>query len=250
MKTLRNISIGVATLLLGTLASSVFGEIAVELDKNGNYRHVLILQGMRGGKPIIWQGVRPGVQPRLLLNPNGDMVGDLSPDVRESPRNGLPWAVWSFNDGTDFDIAFSLFNGQQWVIPRLLETGDNSFHDLDPVLAFTRDGTPMVTWWQAAQIPRVLLSVFRGGEWSAPILVSDPRVDSRHPVLRVRGRNLTLHFKTENGPGNFTSLDSSLLNLEPTDCSDGLIACDISDGPDVDGSDDPPDVDVDDRWTK
>lgn len=230
--------IGIVVLLLGSIAGWVFGEVSVELDKKGRYRDLIILQGMEGKTPIVWRQVREGIDPRLTLNPHGDEVGDLSPSVRENPRTGLPWAVWSLNDGNDYELAFSLFNGQQWVVTRPLEERDNRFHDLDPVLEFTSGGIPVVVWWRASPVSQVFLTFQIGGRWVSSIPVSDPAVDSRHPRLQVRGNEILISYEITSGDQAISQSTSYSLmgDPPPPDCPPEEMNCDISDGPDVDGS--------------
>lgn len=236
MRFKQGVRFGIAALALAAVTGWVFGEIAVELDKKGRYRHVVILQGMEGQEPIVWRQVREDGETRLILNPRGDEVGDLSPSVREHPVTGLPWAVWSLNDGTDYEIAYSLFNGQQWVVTRRVEAADNPYHDLDPALAFTSDGVGVVAWWRAAPTPQVYVSFQKEGQWSPPVLISDPEVDSRHPRLLVRGSDLTVTYETQAG-----SKSLPLPVVKDSACDPDISPdCDISDGPDIDGRGDDP----------
>ena len=240
----RGLRFTVSVLLALAIAGWVYAEVAVELDKRGNYRHVLILQGLQGKKPIIWQPVREAENARLILNPRGDEVGDLAPVVREHPGSGMPWAVWSLNDGTDYEIAYSFFNGRQWVATRMVETGDNPAHDLDPDLAFTRGGAGILAWWRATPVPQVFLSFLENGAWSAPVRISHPEIDSRHPTVRLVGPDVVVTYQTKAGAETFSFDQGSLTpdktntlppSEDPPPCDPETDPdCDISDGPDID----------------
>jgi hypothetical protein len=242
MRFQRGIRFGIAALALAAVTGWVFGEIAVELDDKGKYRHVVILQGMEGQEPIVWRQVRSDSDPMLVLNPRGDEVGDLTPSVREHPGTGMPWAVWSLNDGTDYEIAYSVFNGRQWVVTRRVEEGDNPHHDLDPVLEFTRGGVGVVAWWRATPVPQVFLSYQVRGAWSPAIAISDPEVDSRHPRLQVRGKDLVVTYETQVGTDSISLSGSRFERTSGAteECNPEISPdCDISDGPDIDGVTDP-----------
>ncbi|MEE8184555.1 MAG: hypothetical protein V3T95_04550, partial [Acidobacteriota bacterium] len=114
----------------------------------------------------------------------------------------------------------------------------NRFHDLDPVLEFTSGGIPVVVWWRASPVSQVFLTFQIGGRWVSSIPVSDPVVDSRHPRLQVRGNEILISYEITSGDQAISQSTSYSLmgDPPPPDCPLEEMNCDISDGPDVDGS--------------
>ena len=96
--------------------------------------------------------VRPGAPASSLLNENGDLHGDKRPDLAFH-QGSAPAVVWSYWDGSDFEIAYSEWTGAAWTQTLLLT--DNVVDDLDPKIAIDASGQPVLAWWRSGQVPAV-----------------------------------------------------------------------------------------------
>jgi hypothetical protein len=186
-------------LLAAGVASPARAEVSILTDAPGRSPRLLVLPETHQGKTLYWKAVRPGVESRYLLNPQGDRLGDGAPYTGTRPGSRQPWVVWSANDGSDQEIAFAFWTGGRWEGPRLLERADNGLDDLDPRVAFDAAGNPVVTWWRNEPVPRVYLSTNRNGIWSTPLALSDPSTPSRYPSLRIQDGKAVLTIRTPRG---------------------------------------------------
>jgi hypothetical protein len=125
---------------------------------------VMILGVIEGPDPIpqiIWEPIRD-TDPALILNPAGAARGDGRPDVAFDPVTGRPHVVWAYNNGTDFDIAHSYWNGSGWTAPEFL-TADAE-NQLDPRI-FIDESAIYVTWWELGTGSVWLITQPRGNAW-------------------------------------------------------------------------------------
>lgn len=177
---------------------------------------VLILGIIEGPDPIpqvIWEPIRD-VDPALILNPDGAGRGDGRPDVATDPVTGSPHVVWAYNNGTDFDIAYSRWDQDTWLAPVFL-TADTGNH-IDPRIHAT-DEAVYVVWWESsgalwfAKKPRLQA-------WAAPELVTTQQPSFRPSVLFWEGELLIaaerevsggndreIFLSTRIGPSNYIS---------------------------------------------
>lgn len=189
-------TLGWVALLLPAPASA---EVRVITGSDGQYRMTQVLPG-RTGK--VWSPMR-GASPQRSLNVLGDRNGDLWPTIAES--NVLPfhpWVIWSRYDRTDFDIAWSHWNGTIWEPVSWVTNGAaNDGDDLDVDVSFSDDGRPHVVWWRNENgRGRVYLSVRLESKWMQPYAVSVPGVDSRYPTIEVQEANrMIVRFQTAEG---------------------------------------------------
>ena len=186
-------------LLAAGLATPARAEVSIVDDGAGRAPRLLVLPDVAKGKLLYWKGVRSPIDSRYLLNPQGDRLGDGVPSTGTRPGLRQHWVVWSANDGDDLEIAYAFWTGGRWEGPHLLERIDNSLDDLDPRVAFDARGNPVVAWWRNEPVPRVYLSTYRNGIWSAPLAISDASVPSRHPSLRIQDSKAVLTVRTPRG---------------------------------------------------
>ena len=132
------------------------------------------------------------------LTPDYRAEGDGPVTMAIDPA-GRMWAVWAYAQGGEFDVAVSVSDGRVWTYPTLLGVA-NGRDDVDPRIAFLPNGSPVVVWWQAPNAtagPRVMQSVARAGEFSAPATV---RENARQPaILASSDDSLTLGLVDESG---------------------------------------------------
>lgn len=189
----------VCLLLAAGLVTPARAEVSIVDDGAGRTPRLLVLPDVAKGKLLYWKPVRSGVDSHYVLNAQGDRLGDGVPNTGTRPGRRQPWVVWSANDGADLEIAYAFWTGGRWEGPHLLERVDNSRDDLDPRVAFDAAGNPVVAWWRNEPVPRVYLSTYRNGIWSAPLAISDPSVPSRNPLLRIQDGKAVLTVRTPNG---------------------------------------------------
>jgi hypothetical protein len=175
-------------------------EVRVVTDRTGVYQTTRVVLDGRGGG--VWSAVRH-TSSRTALNVLGDQNGDFFPTIGESsvaPHH--PWVVWSRLYESQYDLAWSHWNGDQWepigwIEPTYSPPGD----DLDADLSFDEIGRPYVVWWRDEDgVGRIYLSIYLGTTWMEAYPVSDLGVDSRYPSLEVReGGTLLVRFDTPEG---------------------------------------------------
>jgi len=144
---------------------------------------------LAGSPPV----ARPaGLTPGYRVEEDGPVTMAVDPA-------GRMWAVWAYAQGGEFDVAVSVSDGRVWTYPTLLGVA-NGRDDVDPRIAFLPNGSPVVVWWQtpnATAGPRVMQSVARAGEFSAPATV---RENARQPaILASSDDSLTLGLVDESG---------------------------------------------------
>lgn len=206
-----------ALIICGILGLALVGgsvetsaEVSVKTDINGEYVATVIVPGGSHFSPGIWSGrARGGFRGAAsVLNPNGDRFGDMIPSVAESnlpPHH--PWAVWSRFNGTDYDLVWSSWS-QAWQGISPLTQGNPAGDDLNPEIGFTRDGRPVVTWWnRSAEDGRgtVYFSLFHSGGWMEPIRVSSDKFGGRSPEIRHNRRGqLEVSYTADDGSRTFS----------------------------------------------
>ena len=163
--------------------SSAFGEISVP-NGSATAPNLIYIFGKQDD-PDPWPSFGLVRQTPLayVLNPNGDLHGDKSPDLIFK-LGSAPAVTWSYWDGTDFEIAYSEWNGSAWTAPVMLT--ENAVDDLNPKIALDTGGRPIITWWRAGSEPAVF-SIRRtsGSVWEAESQVSQAGEAARTPAIAV-----------------------------------------------------------------
>ena len=180
---------GILAMLAVVGTSLAWAEVAVRVDRLGNYVSTLVIPVGDEQDPRVWT---PRSQ-RLLrrsqtLNPDGDFYGDGWPLVCEEPTAARhPWVVWSRAAGADIDLVYSKWEGAAWAPVRQLHPQTPAGDDLDPSIAFDCEARPYLTWWSSeGDKGKVYVSVRLTSGWMAPFLISDVEVDSRHPLIEMQ----------------------------------------------------------------
>jgi hypothetical protein len=181
----------------------VNAEVSVRTDRAGKYVTTQVLStNVQGAGSRIWSPRGRTLRQALILNPLGDANGDLWPTIAETPREPhQPWVVWSRFNGYEYHLAWSAWTPEGWSAIQWVRRGWATGDDLDPDAAFNRTGQLFVVWWRAAEgNARVYMSTFLTRRWSRPMLISDPRVDSRYPTItRARDGALWVQYETPQG---------------------------------------------------
>src|SRR5262245_38229406 len=133
--------------LAGTLAltsAPARSELYAETDRDGRFvrLHTAVARGAEGR---VWDSLGAAPRAGLVLNADGDLRGDGKPDVAINPLTGQPRVVWAMREDGDFDIVSSEFDGVSWSEPVKIRAAAG-IADLDPKIAFRRDGIAVVTW--------------------------------------------------------------------------------------------------------
>jgi hypothetical protein len=134
MKTIR--ITGFLAFLVLLAATTAFAEVSLQ-----PHRSNLFIKSANGG---IWAPVRHGAPAHYLLNPGGDVRGDIFGDWARNPVSGFPEVVWSRNQGGHFDVVFSWWNGLGWQGPARVSASPEN--DLRPFLYHDANGTRYVVW--------------------------------------------------------------------------------------------------------
>ncbi len=195
----RRFVAAVAVAFVSWASAPLEAEVSVVTDSHGRYVRTFVVSDSKGGRRVYWSPIRRGVDQRFVLNPSGDRLGDGAPVAGEQPGSRQPWVIWSAADGHDREIAFATWSNGRWQGPALLERSDNAYDDLNPRLAFDSQGRPVVAWWRNEATPRIYLSIYREGAWSAALPLSDASIPSRFPSLRIQGNLAVVTFSTSQG---------------------------------------------------
>lgn len=192
-----------ALVTFAMLAPSSVAEVSVETDDDGVYRRTVLRTNQSEKNYRVW-AVSRNVGTRLVLNADGDGLGDLWPTiVGNDGDGGRPHVVWSRFDGTSFDLAWSRWTDEagwsetDWVAGTAMP-GD----DLDPDLEFDpTDGRPSLVWWSDdGERGQVYLSVFLSSRWMSPYPVSAEGEDGRYPTVDILDDGtIRVSFETPGG---------------------------------------------------
>jgi len=123
-------------LILLLLAPAVRAEVSVQ--PNGSD---LFIKGHQGK---VWVPVRHGVPAHFMLNPDGDSRGDIFGDWALNPYTGYPEVAWSRNEGGNYDVVFSWWDGLAWQGP--VQISSSPANDLGPRLYHDGNGARYVLW--------------------------------------------------------------------------------------------------------
>lgn len=142
-----------------------------------------------------WEPFR-SIPSERILNASGHLRGDGRPDVAympvivgPQPVGFWPGVIWSYNAGSDHDLAFAEWTGTAWSTVEFLTVGTDD--DLDPRIFAEADGALDIAWWTAGVVDRVFLATRPAGAavWGAPVEVlaggRRPSVAVSSGVLRI-----------------------------------------------------------------
>jgi hypothetical protein len=210
-RTFRSFATALVLLLLPTLA---LAEVSVVVNPaNGAYVRTFYLTRGSGASKRVWAQVRPYVRQDHLLNPLGDLQGDLAPFIRQHPATRQPWVVWPLNNGNLKQIAFSTWDGQKWTVPEAVSplSAPVPYDDLEPYLDFDAAGAPYLVWSRREPTARVFFSTLRNGRWTPAMPISPKAIDARNPTLGFRGTQAVITYQTPTGPESAIFESATLL---------------------------------------
>lgn len=214
----------ILSLLCTGLAVETDAEVRVRTRPDGEYESTTVLPGGPPSKLGVWSprartSLRRG---SAVLNPWGDRFGDLMPTVGEqSQPPHHPWAVWSRFNGSDYDLVYSSWTYAWRAISRVAP-GPMSGDDLDPSLAFSGAGQPLVAWWNRDIQDghgTVYFSAYAGVAWLNPLKISDDSIGGRHPTIEVENGTIIIHYDSDDGS---MRLSYQLATLEPATITDDI----------------------------
>lgn len=204
------LGLGVTALALGAWTTPVRAEVAAVLTADGSFVRTDVRTVRRGRVTSVWlnsdldlrRDASNSVGQRILLNESGSLRADGAPSLAIHPLTGLPWAVWSFNENGDYELALSYFDGYDWSSPILLGSAPNGADDLQPQMQFAPDGRPLITWWRMSddgEQQSVWFTSRQNGTWLPPVQVSSAREQSRRPSLMLGDNELIVAYETDRG---------------------------------------------------
>ncbi|MFQ5718531.1 MAG: hypothetical protein ACE5IK_03190 [Acidobacteriota bacterium] len=220
--------VAVVALVAGLGISVSRAEVAALLTDGGQFIRTEIRLVHRGRLTSVWQtSSRTRADQRIqrvTLNESGAARGDGVPSIAVNPLTRLPWAVWSFNENGDAELAVSLFDGTRWSSPILLGSEANGAADLQPQMLFTATGRPIITWWRLSADgtqQSVWLTARSNGTWLQPVRLSGARVRASRPTLLLRDSDLIVAFDSDSGV-QIRTLPAESTALGGTGTSGGL----------------------------
>jgi hypothetical protein len=174
---------GLALVACVVAAMPAHAEVAAEIDAFGSYVRTVVVANGSTRNLKVWTPSKSRT-PRVILNPDGDLYGDLYPAILESPIDRVPLVVWSHAGTADFDLVWSQFRDGAWGPTAPLAAEASPGADLDPAIAFDGPGRPHLAWWRdESGIGVVYYTMFLTTRWMLALPVSDPGVDSRYPSI-------------------------------------------------------------------
>ncbi|ANM29137.1 hypothetical protein ABI59_05300 [Acidobacteria bacterium Mor1] len=131
----------------------------------------------------IWIQYRAHLPSGNTLNASGDARGDGTPHIVH--YGGNPLVAWAWNNGPDHDIAFSEWDGSQWMV--------------HPQLFVEADGTLHATWCEFGPQDRVWMSTRSSTTqiWSNPTKVTDAGESGCRPSVAVFGDDLYVAYERD-----------------------------------------------------
>jgi len=208
------------------LAVETDAEVRVRTRPDGEYLATTVVPGGPPWRPGVWSararlsmGLRGG---SAVLNPLGDRFGDLIPTLEERAQPPHhPWAVWSRFNGTDYDLVYSSWT-YAWSsirrVTREILRGD----DLNPSLAFTTVGQPLIAWENRDLDDghgSVYVSLFAAGNWTDPLKISDDSVGGRRPTIEITNDTIVIHYYSDDASRR---ISHPLVEIDPTTITDDI----------------------------
>jgi hypothetical protein len=203
------VSIAVLAAVLVLASTPVRSEVYAETDREGRFvrLHTAVARGAEGR---VWDTLGAATASSLVLNPDGDLRGDGRPDYAINPLTGQPRVVWAMRVDGDFEIATSEFDGIGWSDPVRIRPAPG-VADLDPKIAYRRDGVAVVTWWQRGRLPVVRAAFATAdGVWYDYGVVSAAGVRAKRPSIRQEGFLTIVAYRTPGEIGIVTFLAATM----------------------------------------
>jgi len=186
------------------LAVRTDAEVRVRVRADGEYDSTLIIPGGARWRQGIWSTrARLGLRREsAVLNPLGDRFGDLMPSIGENTGAPFhPLAVWSRFNGNDYDLVFAAWR-YGWSAISRVTSESLSGDDLNPNVAFSNAGRPLVAWWNRDLEDghgTVYYSVFGRRGWVVPIKISADSVGGRQPTIEIGNGTIVIHYMSDDG---------------------------------------------------
>jgi hypothetical protein len=169
---------------------------------------VVVLGIIEGPDPIpqgIWEPIRD-VDPSLFLNPTGGMRRDGRPDIAVDPVTRWPHVVWAYNNGTDYDVAYSRWDGAGWLPPEFLTS--DTLNEVDPRIHVGGQSI-YVVWWVEETNAIWLIEQSRRGVWGTPAPVGG--LSGMRPSVVTWGETVLVASEADDGQGGKEILVSKRL---------------------------------------
>ena len=217
---LKHSVILITSLCLFCLPFNSFAEVFVVNDSNGNYLKILSSFSEKHGRIFYWEPETKKIPLYLMLNIEGDNLGDGKPTIAEHPLSKHPIVFWSRSKGKDHDIVYSFWNGHEWSQSAAVLQSEED--DTEPSAAYDSTGTLYLVFTRKAETTQIYLMKLINGRWQTPILISDPAMNCSSPTLIFYNGLKLAAFQTpygitiidlgniiiDEGPDPFPNLDS------------------------------------------
>jgi hypothetical protein len=169
---------------------------------------VLVVGIIEGPDPIpqsIWDPVRD-IDPELVLNSDGGQRGDGRPDIAMDPVTKWPHVVWAYGNGTDYDIAYSRWDGDGWLETEFVTS--TTANEIDPRIHVDRDYV-YVVWWVEETGSIWLVRRPRLGAWQMSERVNGQQ--GMRPSVVTWNGTVLVASETDDGQGGMEILMSTRL---------------------------------------
>ena len=136
----------------------------------------------------IWLKVRTTDK---ALNIDGDLRGDQPPDIAWM-ASSWPVVVWAYNSGSDFDVAYSEWDGTDWTTIEFLTSAVEN--ERDPSVFVETDGQVHVAWGTQSKKIYLVTRQAESPVWDAPILITTGSEAGWQPSVAFFDGNLFVAY--------------------------------------------------------
>lgn len=175
--------------LLATLSAGVAtAEVSVRV-VDDDCASALISVIIEDADPVgwsVWSSPKQYAETTTVINPTGEIRGDLFPDVIFDPDACVVQLTWPYRVGPDYtDVAFmEVTNGV--IGPYVFLTSDTQVES-DPRVFTATDGSARVVWWVAGTPDAVYLAARPGdaSQWEPNLRVTPETEGGRRPSAAI-----------------------------------------------------------------
>jgi len=141
----------------------------------------------------------------LTINQNHD-VPHLNPSL-SLDYNGFPHLVWSAYDGSDYEIYYTHWDGNEWLKEKAF-TENQNITDTSPSISLFLGTIPVVVWLRCVyETQQVCLNYKIGEEWGPEISLFANKIPLNNPKIASFGEKIGVSWQTE------TEIKAVLINF-------------------------------------
>jgi hypothetical protein len=189
--------IGIGVLLVAMFLSGSFILHAESAGNSSEFNFFILILGIiEDPDPIptiTYEQMRDGSH-RPLMDAGGGQRNDGRPDEAFDPETGWPVVAWASSSGSDYDIAFAGWTGENWSEIDLLASTPRD--ELDPRAYIDSFRKTYIIWWTAGSPNKVFLTSRAGGaiDWKDQVEVAS---NARRPSVVTHDDRIVVAFERD-----------------------------------------------------